>query len=111
MKVKRFKLDAAQIRRVAPDHGGCMASDRITVGGELVRYMVREAPMDPQLGGWMFMAGTETDDEIADPDCVEIYDVNTIANYDPDIIPFLGAPVGSAFERRNNVGPLVPCEQ
>jgi len=28
-----------------------------------------------------------------------IYDVNTIANYDPEIIPFLNAPIGSAFER------------
>ncbi|MGY3333604.1 hypothetical protein ACVILI_006681 [Mesorhizobium sp. USDA 4775] len=28
-----------------------------------------------------------------------IYDVNTIANYDPKIIPLLDAPVGSAFIR------------
>lgn len=111
MKVKLFKLDASQLQRLAPGHGGCIASDRITVGGEPVRYMVREAPADPQLSGWTFLAGTETDDEMADPHHFEVYDVNTIANYDPDIIPFLRAPVGSAFERRNNAGPLVPCEQ
>jgi len=28
-----------------------------------------------------------------------IYDVNTIANYDPQIIPLLDAPVGSAYIR------------
>jgi hypothetical protein len=33
-----------------------------------------------------------------------VYDVNTIANYDPEIIPFLDAPVGSAFERENGTG-------
>ncbi len=108
MMVKRFKLGASQLRRVAAGHGGCFASDRITVHGEPVGYMVREASEDPQLSGWTFLAGTETDEEMEDPLCFEIYDVNTIANYDPDIIPFLGAPVGSAFERRNNAGPLVP---
>jgi hypothetical protein len=29
----------------------------------------------------------------------EIYDVNTIVNYDPDILPFLDFPVGSEIER------------
>jgi hypothetical protein len=28
-----------------------------------------------------------------------LYDVNTIANYDPSIIPLLDAPIGSAFGR------------
>jgi hypothetical protein len=28
-----------------------------------------------------------------------VYDVNTIANYDPDIVSFLRAEVGSRFER------------
>ena len=30
---------------------------------------------------------------------VGLHDVNTIANYDPDVIPLLDAPAGSAFER------------
>jgi len=30
---------------------------------------------------------------------VGLHDVNTIANYDPDVIPLLDAPPGSAFER------------
>jgi hypothetical protein len=33
--------------------------------------------------------------------------VNTIANYDPEIIPLLKAPTGSAFERVR--GRLVPA--
>jgi hypothetical protein len=28
--------------------------------------------------------------------------VNTVANYDRSIVPFLGAPVGSAFERADD---------
>lgn len=28
-----------------------------------------------------------------------VYDVNTIVNYDPDILPFIDAEIGSRFER------------
>jgi hypothetical protein len=28
-----------------------------------------------------------------------VYDVNTIANYDRSIIPYLSSPVGSVFEK------------
>jgi hypothetical protein len=39
--------------------------------------------------------------------CFDIYDVNTIANYDPSIIGHLDAPLGSAFGR-NEDGQLLP---
>jgi hypothetical protein len=32
-----------------------------------------------------------------DPENLPINDVNTIANYGPEIFPFLNAPIGSAF--------------
>lgn len=38
-----------------------------------------------------------------------IYDVNTIANYDPDIVPFLDSPFGRAFER-DPMGAFVEVE-
>lgn len=50
------------------------------------------------------MSGLESDEYLNDPDNLAIYDVNTIANYDPDIIPFLDAPIGSAFERNSESG-------
>jgi len=28
-----------------------------------------------------------------------VYDVNTVANYDPSIIPLLKSPVGSVYEK------------
>lgn len=64
-----------------------------------MRFMYREKPDNDIDSGWRFMAGTESDAYMNDPQNHEIYDVNTIANYDPDIIPLLGAPIGSAFER------------
>jgi hypothetical protein len=96
---KTFKLSAEQIRDVATGHGACFATDRITVDGQPVRFMYREEPDNTTDSGWRFMAGTESDEYMNDPENLAIYDVNTVANYDPDIIPFLGAPVGSAFER------------
>ena len=51
-----------------------------------------------------FMSGFESDEYMNEPGNHSVYDVNTIANYDPDIVPLLDAPVGSAFERENGIG-------
>lgn len=104
---KKFKLRADQIRDVAPGLGACFATDKITVDGMRVGYLVREAPASPTDSGWRFFSGTETQDYVDDPSNLSIYDVNTIANYDPTIVPFLHAPVGSAFGRSKS-GVLVP---
>jgi hypothetical protein len=66
--------------------------------------MYRERPDFEEDSGWRFMSGLESDEYLNDPDNLAIYDVNTIANYDPDIIPFLDAPIGSAFERNSGSG-------
>ncbi|HEX3249668.1 MAG TPA: DUF2185 domain-containing protein [Pyrinomonadaceae bacterium] len=99
MTKKKFKPFPNEHRKLAVGYGACFATDKITVEGQRVRYMYREAPDNDIDSGWRFMAGTESDDYMNDPNNHGIYDVNTIANYDPDIIPFLEAPAGSAFER------------
>lgn len=96
---KQFKLSAEQIRPIATGHGGAIASDRITVDGKPVGYMYRTHPLNAQDSGWAFLAGDETDADMNDASKHGIYDVNTIANYDPEIIPLLEAPVGSAYIR------------
>ena len=96
---KKFKLSASEIRDIARGYGGCIATDMITVDGERVRFMYREEPSNDADSGWRFTSGYESDDYMNDADNHEVYDVNTIANYDPDIVPFLDAPVWAAFER------------
>ena len=103
MATKTYFLQPSAIRRdLAPGYGACYATDAITVEGKRVGFMYREAP-DPTSGapdsGWRFLAGTESQEYLDDPANNAIYDVNTIANYDPDIIPLLGEPEGSEFER------------
>jgi hypothetical protein len=97
---KTFFLAAEQIRRdLAPGYGGCIATDEITVRGRGVGYMYREKTDRDLDSGWRFFAGTESQEYVDDPRNSSVYDVNTIANYAPDIIPFLDAPFGTAFER------------
>lgn len=107
MKRKNFVLSADEIKPLAQGHGGCIATDMITVEGKKVGYMVREPTDRPYDSGWCFMAGDESQDYMDEADNHAIYDVNTIANYCPDIIPFLNAPPCSAFER-DRTGKLVP---
>lgn len=78
---------------------GCFATDRILVDGCKVGYMYIEEPDGDWDSGWRFFAGDESDAYMDNPENSGIYELNTIANYDPDIIPFLYADYGSAFYR------------
>ena len=64
--------------------------------------MYREKADRPDDSGWRFFAGEESQTYIDDPKNTMIYDVNTIANYDPAIILYLDAPPGSEFEREGD---------
>ncbi|MES2820897.1 MAG: DUF2185 domain-containing protein [Pseudomonadota bacterium] len=108
--MKNFKLSAEQIKPLENGRGGCIATDMITVEGKPVGYMYREEPNNPQDSGWCFMSGYESQEYMDDSNNHAIYDVNTIANYDPEIIPFLNAPIGSAFER-DSAGVLVEISE
>jgi hypothetical protein len=61
--------------------------------------MYREEPDNEVDSGWRFMSGFEDDEYMNNPDNLAIYDVNTVANYDPTIIPLLDQPPGTAFEK------------
>ena len=104
---KKFRLKAHEIKPLATGRGGCIASDMITVDGRRVAFMYRQEPDNDVDSGWRFMSGFESREYMDDASNHAAYDVNTIANYDPDIIPFLDAPIGSAFERPGGKGKFV----
>ena len=60
--------------------------------------------------GWRFFAGSESQDYADTPENFAFYDLNTIANYDPDIVPLLSTPAPVAFERSSESGPFVRVE-
>ena len=103
---KRFRLSADEIVAVVPGRGSCYASDRITVDGCPVGYAYREQPDDDSDSGWRFFAGDETQEYADEPNNFAIYDVNTIANYDPEIVPLLDEPAHVQFERGGVGQPL-----
>ena len=107
---KTYALHSSEIESLAPGYGSCLATDRITVDGKPVGYMYREEGDSDQDSGWRFFAGDESDEYANDPENLGLFDVNTIANYDPAIIPLLSAPTGSAYAR-NREGKLVPANQ
>lgn len=99
MTSKHFRIAADQIKEVIRPMGSFIATDQITVDGLGIGYMYREEPDNSTDSGWRFFSGREDQAYVDEPSHMEIYDVNTIANYDPTIIPHLSAPVGSAFGR------------
>jgi hypothetical protein len=61
--------------------------------------MYREEPQEATDSGWRFFSGTEDQDYVNDPKNTSIYNVNTIANYDKAIIPYLTLSIGTELER------------
>lgn len=102
--LKPFRIPSEQMKELIPNVGGCFATDRILVDGCRVGYMYREEPDFAEDSGWRFFAGDETDEYIDDEWNTGIYSVNTVCNYDPEIISFIDAPTGSAFARDSNSG-------
>jgi hypothetical protein len=95
---------------LAEGFGECIATDMVTVEGLPAGFIYREEPDHEQDSGWRFTAGLESPEFMDDPDNHSVFDVNTIANHDPDIIPLLDAPPGSAFQRQEPSGEFVQVE-
>ena len=65
----------------------------ITVDGLKVGYLYRKEPHDETGQRMDLHERAESQEYMDDPENLGIYDVNTIANHDPEIIPFLDAPL------------------
>lgn len=102
MSEKKFKLRADQILDLVKSIGSCFATDHVTVDGLIVGYMYRENPEDDFDSGWRFFSWLESQEYVDDPNNAMIYNVNTIANYDRAIIPYLTMPYGTELERVKN---------
>jgi hypothetical protein len=99
---KKFKLSKEEFRTLIPAVGSCVASDKITVEGLKVGYMYREDTNFDTDSSWRFFSGTESQDYADNHENFMIYDLNTIANYDPTIIPYLRSEIGTKLEWDND---------
>ena len=79
---------------------GCIASDKVTKDGFKVGYMYREEPSETMPdSGWRFLAGDESDEYMDNDENAHVFAINTICNYDPDIVPYIHSPIGSVYIR------------
>jgi hypothetical protein len=99
MAEKRYKISKEKIRPLAIGRGACIATDHIVVDGKKVGFMYREPPTNSTDSGWRFFSGEEDQAYVDRPEHLAFYDVNTVANYDPAIIPYLDFAVGTQFGR------------
>ena len=96
---KNYRLNAEDIKKLVDLKGSCIVSDKITVDGNKVGYMYRETPTNDVDSGWRFFAGNEDENYTSNADNFSIFDLNTICNYDNDIIPFLNSEINSKYAR------------
>lgn len=99
---KIFAIPGDKIKDLIGNIGACFATDKITVDGLPVGWMYREEPDNDIDNGWRFFSGTEDQDYVDNPENTCIFNTNTIANYDPAIIPYLELPIGTELERNRD---------
>ena len=87
-------------------NGYVFASKRLVEQKRKVRFMYRETPDKAYDRGWRFFSGDETEEYVNDPENIGIYDIQTITEIDPDVLPLLESPVGSMFEREEETEPF-----
>lgn len=86
-----------------PNGKGCIVSDLITKEGWKVGYMFRDEPVENQPdSGWHFFKGDESEEYSHDANNFHVFALNTVCNYDKDIIPYLNLPIGTHLIRVNN---------
>ncbi len=96
---KKDKNSEKEIVRLVEHNGGCLATNRITVDGREVGYMYREVTDRDGDTGWRFFSGDEDESYMANNSNHGVYEVNTIANYSPEILEYLNTPAPCAFEK------------
>ncbi len=83
-----------------PNGEGCIVSDKITKEGWKVGYMFREEPVAGQPdSGWCFLKGDESEEYMNDSNNHHIFALNTLCNYDSEVIPHLNSPISTSFIR------------
>lgn len=97
--MKEYKLKKEEIIRILPYSKACIASLEITKEGKKVGYMYREEPTNETDSGWRFFSGLEEKEYTENQSNFEIYDLNTICNYDQSILPYLEEKIGSKLEK------------
>ena len=97
-----FKIKKEDIIKLTDLKKSCIASNKITIEGKKIHYMYREQPTNNIDSGWRFFAGDEDEKYTNNPNNFNIFEVNTICNYDKSIIPYLEFPINSKLAKNED---------
>ena len=99
--MKNYKLKESDIKHILEWSGpdGCKASDDIVINGKKVGYMFRDYPIDKLDSGWRFFSSEEDYESSKD---IDTFKLNTICNYDQDIIRYMDSKIFSYFKREDD---------
>lgn len=96
---KQYRLKGEDLERLVPGNARAVASDRITVDGLPVGRMVREVANRPEDSGWRFFSGDEDAAYLGITGNSSVFALNTVANYDADILPYLDTPAPCSLRK------------
>ncbi len=96
-----------EVKNLATNLKNCQISNLITINKKSINFLHREHPIDQHDSGWRFLSGEEGDDYIENPENITTFNLNSIIDIDPDVMPLLNAPYCSAFERDQDTGEFV----
>jgi hypothetical protein len=96
---KGLLIKEEDLKDLVTHMGFSIASNAIIIDGEKIGFMYREQPDSNEDSGWRFLSGNESQEYVDDEENSKIMAVNTMANYDQAIIPYLKLPVGTEMER------------
>ena len=96
---KILARDPKDFQRFLPDVGVGFVSDRIAVDGKRVHHMVHSQEDDSGISGWFCLAGDEDQEYMQDPKNFSKMTLNSIVNFDPEVISFLTYPKGTEVSR------------
>ena len=86
--------------------GYALAPKRLVEKRQKVRFMYREKPDNESDSGQRLFSSDETDEFVNDPENIGLYNIKTLSQIDPDIVPFLNNAAGTAFERDTSKDPF-----
>jgi hypothetical protein len=107
VEAKKLTWVANEVVERVDQMGGCIATNRVMLDGRPVGTMLRDVAAGPEDSGWLFMAGDESQQYLDDAKNLAVYDVNTVADRDPSIVPYLYALPGQCFDRDPRTRQLV----
>ena len=93
----KFKKKNKQITFIE-NAGGVIITKSIYEGTSKLKWLFREASVNPSDNGWRAIGDTDTQEYIDNPENSMVIDFNTLANIEPAVLAVYDMPIGTDLE-------------